>query len=120
MESTRLQGFTSKIRHYRSYGNRRSAASKGNVLRKSGCTALCHFQLINIFLLVWVPDAGTVFKFGTDDSLAFLQVLRTSIQSTGKSTEVAHPNFAIKLVEMIQYDKQNDYFIRLCPGFSYN
>jgi len=48
------------------------AASKGNVFHKSSCSALSHFQLINIFLLMWVPDAGTVFQLGTDDSFVSL------------------------------------------------
>ena len=56
VESTSLQGFPSKIRHHRRHGNRRFAASKGNVLHKSGCSTLCLFQFINIFLLVWVQD----------------------------------------------------------------
>ena len=91
MESTRLQGFPSEIRHHRRYGNRRFVASKGNVLHKSGCSTLYHFQLIHIFLLVWVPDAGTVFKLGMDDSFVslFLQVFRTSIQSTSKKAQHA-------------------------------
>ena len=84
VESTSLQGFPSEIRHHRRYGSGPFAASKGNVLHKSGCSALSHFELVNIFLLMWVPDAGTVFELGTHDSFVsfFLQVLRTSIQST--------------------------------------
>jgi len=91
VESTRLQGFPSKIRHHRRYGNRRFAASKWNVLHKSGCSTLCHFQFINIFLLVWVPDVWTAFKLGTDDSCVslFLQVSRASIQSTSKKAQHA-------------------------------
>ena len=46
VESTSLQVFPSKIRHHRRYRNKRLAASKGNVLRKSGCSTLCHFQFI--------------------------------------------------------------------------
>ena len=69
----------------------RFAASKGNVLHKSGCSALSHFQLIDIFLLIWVPDAGTVFKLGMDNSFVslFLQVLRTSTQSTSEKAQHA-------------------------------
>ena len=85
VESTSLQGFPSEIRHHRGrrYRDGWFAASKGNVLHKSGCSALSHFQLIDIIWLIWVPDAGTVFQLGTDDSFVslFLQVLRTPIQS---------------------------------------
>jgi len=73
------------------YRDGRFAASKGNVLHKSGCSALSYFQLIDIFLLIWVPDAGAVFQLGTDDSFVslFLQVLRTPIQSTSEKAQHA-------------------------------
>jgi len=91
VESTSLQGFPSEIRHHRRYRDGRFAASKGNVLHKSGCSVLSHFQLIDIFLLIWVPDAGTVFQLGMDDSFVslFLQVLRTPIQSTSEKAQHA-------------------------------
>ena len=91
VESTSLQGFPSKITHYRRYASGRFAASKGNVIHKLGCSTLSHFQLINIFLLMWIPDAGTVFELGTHDSFVsfFLQVLRTSIQSTSEKAQHA-------------------------------
>ena len=83
VESTSLQAFPSEIRHHRRYRDGWFAASKGNVLHKLGCSALSHFQLIDIFLLIRVPNAGTVFQLGTDDSFVslFLQVFRTPIQS---------------------------------------
>ena len=56
VESTSLQGFPSEIRHHRRHRDGRFAASKGNVLHKPSCSALSHFQLIDIFLLMWVPD----------------------------------------------------------------
>ena len=93
VESTSLQGFPSEIRHHRGrrYRDGRFSALKGNVLHKSSCSALSHFQLIDIFLLMWVPDAGTVFQLGTDDSFVslFLQVLRTPIQSTSEKAQHA-------------------------------
>ena len=84
-----LLEFPSEIRHHRRYGNGRFAASKGNVLHKSGCSALSHFQLINISLLMWIADAGTVFELGMDDSFVslFLQVLRTPIQIMFKKAQ---------------------------------
>ena len=46
---------------------------------------------LSIFLLIWVPDAGTVFKLGMDNSFVslFLQVLRTSTQSTSEKAQHA-------------------------------
>ena len=90
VESTSLQGFPSEIRHHRRYRDGRFAALKGNVLRKLGCSALSHFQLIDVFLLIWVPDAGTVFQLAGDSFVSlFLQVLRTPIQSTSKKAQHA-------------------------------
>jgi len=91
VESTSLQAFSSEIRQHRRYRNGRFAASKGNVPHKSGCSELSDFQLIDIFLLIWVPEAGTVFQLGTDDGFVslFLQVLRTPIQSTSEKAQHA-------------------------------
>ena len=90
-QSVVVQGFPSEIRHYRRYGSGRFTASKGNVLHKLSCSTMSHFQLVNIFLLMWIPDPGTVFELGTDDSFVslFLQVLRTSIQSTSEKAQHA-------------------------------
>ena len=112
VESTSLQGFPSEIRHRRRYRDGQFAVSKGNALHKSSCSALSHFQLIDTFLLMWVPDAGTVLQLGTDDSFVslFLQVLRTLIQNTSEKAQhaICGRNDLINLLVPVQSAVHHD------------
>ena len=80
VESTSLQVFPSKIRHYRRYGNRQFAASKGNVLRNIK-------KLGNLRKSARKCSPDDLFTFASDDVIPGKQ---TREQAIGVLSETLH------------------------------